>query len=175
MGGENRFPLSSTLWLVIIINAYELHTTVEWMPPGSCFRLRRTVPETYVPIITRRLLCCGYILKNFRVEKWVTWGHMFLCLSPGLAQLGQDEHKSVRIKLRAFCMKISLWLILYFWEKCRWPCSGFLLGIFSGGQNLLLCKFLLLCYCFRTKFQVGANCLRGCPLAPCGRKPAVLS
>ena len=25
----------------------------------------------------------------------------------------------------------------------------------GGGQNLLLCKFLLLCYCFRTKFQRG--------------------
>ena len=30
---------------------------------------------------------------------------------------------------------------------------GFLPGIFSGGQNLLSCKFLLLCYCFQTKFQ----------------------
>ena len=51
--------------------------------------------------------------------------------------------------------------------------TGFLLGIFfGGGQNLLLCKFLLLCYWFWTKFQGGAkvfrgaNCLRGCPLPP---------
>ena len=43
--------------------------------------------------------------------------------------------------------------------------SGFRLGIFSGGQNLLLCKFLLLCYRFRTKFQ-GGNCRRGAPPAP---------
>ena len=59
-------------------------------------------------------------------------------------------------------------------------CAGFLLGIFfrGGGQNLLLCKFLLLFYCFRTKFQgkakvfkEGANCLRGRPCPPCGRKP----
>ena len=33
--------------------------------------------------------------------------------------------------------------------------AGFLLGIFSGGQNLLLC------YCFRTKFQGGAKVFRG--------------
>ena len=51
-------------------------------------------------------------------------------------------------------------LLAFFWE------------FFRGGQNLLLCKFLLLCYCFRTKFQGGAkifrgaNCLRGAPPAP---------
>ena len=40
--------------------------------------------------------------------------------------------------------------------------AGFLLGIFSGGgQNLLLCKVLLLCYCFRTKIQRGAKVFRG--------------
>ena len=53
--------------------------------------------------------------------------------------------------------------------------AGFLLGIFSGGgegQNPLLCKFLLLCYCFRTKFQGGAkvfreaNCSGGRPRPP---------
>ena len=38
---------------------------------------------------------------------------------------------------------------------------GFLLGTFSWGVNLLVCKFLLLCYCFRTKFQGGANVFRG--------------
>ena len=46
-------------------------------------------------------------------------------------------------------------------------------NFFRGGQNLLLCKFLLLCHCFRTKFQGGtkvfrgANCFMGggsCPL-----------
>ena len=52
------------------------------------------------------------------------------------------------------------------------PFSGFLLGIFFGGgrQNLLLCKFLLLCYCFRTKFQGGAKVSGGQPVsgdAPC--------
>ena len=34
--------------------------------------------------------------------------------------------------------------------------TGFLPRIFPEGQNLLLCKFLLLCqffYCFQTKFQ----------------------
>ena len=45
-------------------------------------------------------------------------------------------------------------------------------NFFRGGQNLLLCKFLLLFYCFRTKFQGGAkvfrgaNCLRGHPPCP---------
>ena len=46
-------------------------------------------------------------------------------------------------------------------------------NFFQGGQSLLLRKFLLLCYCFRTKFQGGAkvfrgaNCLRGgAPLPP---------
>ena len=58
--------------------------------------------------------------------------------------------------------------------------SGFLLGIFfRGGQNLLLCKFLLLFYCFWTKFQEGAKVFRGQtasggPLPPCVRKPAVM-
>ena len=31
----------------------------------------------------------------------------------------------------------------------------------------MLCKVLLLCYCFRTKFQEGANCLRGAGAPPC--------
>ena len=30
-------------------------------------------------------------------------------------------------------------------------------NFFQGGQNLLLCKFRLLCYCFRTKFKGGAK------------------
>ena len=49
--------------------------------------------------------------------------------------------------------------------------TGFLLGIFSGGQNLLLCRFLLLCYCFRAKFQGGARVFRGGKL-PQGAPPA---
>ena len=45
--------------------------------------------------------------------------------------------------------------------------TAFLLGIFfRGGRNLLLCKFLLLFYCFRTKFQGGAKVFRGAPPAP---------
>ena len=44
---------------------------------------------------------------------------------------------------------------------CGTNFPGFLLGIFQGGQNLLLCKFLLLCFCFRTKFQGGAKVFRG--------------
>ena len=36
-------------------------------------------------------------------------------------------------------------------------------GIFSGRQNLLSCKFLLLCYCCQTKFQEGENYLKGAP------------
>ena len=44
-------------------------------------------------------------------------------------------------------------------------------NFFRGGQNLLLCKFLLLCYCFWTKFQggqkfSGGNCLRGGGASP---------
>ena len=35
---------------------------------------------------------------------------------------------------------------------------------FFRGQNLLLCKFLLLFYCFRTKFQGGAKVFKGVPL-----------
>ena len=46
----------------------------------------------------------------------------------------------------------------------------------------MLCKFLLLCYCFRTKISgcgkdcEGANCLRGGapPAPPCGRKPELV-
>ena len=35
-------------------------------------------------------------------------------------------------------------------------------NFFQGeGQNLLLCKFLLLFYCFRTKFQGGAKVFKG--------------
>ena len=45
--------------------------------------------------------------------------------------------------------------------QCLTPVTGFLLGIFSEEQNLLLCKFLLLCYCFRTKFQGGRKVFRG--------------
>ena len=49
----------------------------------------------------------------------------------------------------------------------------------GGGQNLLLCKFLLLFYCFQTKFQGGAKVFRGgtasggnpLPPPPNGRKP----
>ena len=61
-------------------------------------------------------------------------------------------------------------------------------NIFRGGQNLLLRKFLLLCYCFRTKFQGGAksprgaNCFRGRPpmeesqqIAVSGKKNIYLS
>ena len=50
--------------------------------------------------------------------------------------------------------------------------AGFLPGIFSGGQNLLLCKFLLFYYCFRTKFQGGAKSPRG--ELPQGGSPAPL-
>ena len=51
--------------------------------------------------------------------------------------------------------------------------TGFLLGIFfwGGGQNLLLCKFLLLFYCFRTKFQGGAKVFKGGKTASGGRPP----
>ena len=52
---------------------------------------------------------------------------------------------------------------------------GFLLGIFSrggGGQNLLLCKFLLLFYCFRTKFQGGAKVFVGGGKLPQGAPSA---
>ena len=38
---------------------------------------------------------------------------------------------------------------------------AFFQKFFQGGQNLLLCKFLLLCYCFRTKFQGGVKVFRG--------------
>ena len=44
----------------------------------------------------------------------------------------------------------------------------------EGGQNLLLCKFLLLCYCCRAKFQEGAKVSRGGG-GGCGRKPVGMS
>ena len=80
--------------------------------------------------------------------------------------LGLQDIQNKKKKLKEFNGFVNLlpWIITI---------SGFPLGIFSGGgQNLLLCKFLLLCYCFRTKFQGGAkvfrgaNCLRGRPLPP---------
>ena len=67
--------------------------------------------------------------------------------------------------------------------------TGFLPRIFPEGQNLLLCKFLLLCqffYCFQTKFQgatkvsewgakvfEGTNCLRRAPPSPLLKKARV--
>ena len=51
---------------------------------------------------------------------------------------------------------LPIWMLAFFWEFFR-----------GGGQSLLLCKFLLLCYCCQTKFLGGAkvfretNCLRG--------------
>ena len=45
-------------------------------------------------------------------------------------------------------------------------------NFFQGGQNLLLCKFLLLFYCFRTKFQGGAKVFRGGQTASGGRPHA---
>ena len=50
-------------------------------------------------------------------------GYMGTHLSPDLAQSSQNKDRSVPIKLQAFCMKISLWLILYFWKNCRRACS----------------------------------------------------
>ena len=57
-------------------------------------------------------------------------------------------------------------------------CSGFLPGIFSGRQNLLLCKFFVMLTFLLFSDQIsggqksprGANCLRG---APCERKPVL--
>ena len=65
-------------------------------------------------------------------------------------------------------------------SKFRTQHTSFLLGIFSGRQNLLSCKFLSLCYCFRTKIQEGAkilrwaNCLGGAPPAPLWNKASIL-
>ena len=44
---------------------------------------------------------------------------------------------------------------------------------FSGGGNLLLCKFLLLFYCFRTTFQGGAKVFKGEQTASGGGRPPV--
>ena len=54
-----------------------------------------------------------------------------------LAQSSQDKYKSVPINLQAFGMKISLWLILYFWGKLS---SGLFLGLFEkfGFLSLLV-------------------------------------
>ena len=76
----------------------------------------------------------------------------------------------------------SIWLRVPKWSRtdttCHQPAGAFYqLLAFSleflsrGGQNLLLCKFLLLFYCFRTKFQGGAKVFKGGKLpqggAPC--------
>ena len=77
--------------------------------------------------------------------------------------------------VQSWIITLTLWLkeVLIFAPKLIGFGPGCLPGIFSGGRNLLLCKFLLLYYCFRTKFQGGAkvfrgaNCLKGgtpCPL-----------
>ena len=69
------------------------------------------------------------------------------------------------------CVK-SMFQCRPFVLKClSWLSSG---NFFRGGQNLLLCKFLLLCYCFRTKFQGGAKVSGGKlpqEAPPCGRTP----
>ena len=74
---------------------------------------------------------------------------------------------------------------IYIYATCLNKCcfvSGFFLGLFSGGrgQNLLLCKFLLLFYCFRTKFQGEAKVFKGggqtaSGVPPRERKPAYCS
>ena len=65
-------------------------------------------------------------------------------------------------------------------DRCK-PHTSFWFSsrnFFQGG-NLLLCKFLLLFYCFRTKFQrgakvfKGANCLREHPPAPLWEKASI--
>ena len=90
-----------------------------------------------------------------------------LSLSCSIAKIGKREHITGK---KSIIIASSHYI------------AGFLLGIFfrGGGQNLLLCKFQFLFYCFRTKFQGGvkvfrmANCLRGVPPTPlCGRKPAL--
>ena len=47
---------------------------------------------------------------------------------------------------------------------------AFFQEFFHGGQNLLLWKFLLLCYCFRTKLHGGVKVFRG--ELPQGAAPA---
>ena len=75
------------------------------------------------------------------------------------------------------------------WELGDWLSSrNFFINFFKIFLNLLLCKFLLLFCCFRTKFQggakvfMGANCLRGAsscpplpPLAPLWKKARVIN
>ena len=68
----------------------------------------------------------------------------------------------VRFTSSSYCLSCFSMLIIVI--------TGFLLGIFSRGQNLLLCKFILLCYCFWTKFQGGAKVFRGAPPAPLWKK-----
>ena len=56
---------------------------------------------------------------------------------------------------------VSVLSIMEFIEHCFRPIRNILAKLaffqefFQRGQNLLLCKFLLLCYCFWTKFQEG--------------------
>ena len=63
----------------------------------------------------------------------------------------------------------------YLTKECRVRklYSGFLLGIFSGGHSLLLCKFLLLLYCFRPNFREGQKFSRGDKLPQGGAPPPV--
>ena len=55
-----------------------------------------------------------------------------------------------------FAENLYLLLVNYAVNPVKWLCSR----NFFGG-NPLLCKFLLLYYCFRTKFQGGAKVFRG--------------
>ena len=62
-------------------------------------------------------------------------------------------------------------LIFCHFSSCS-PSLAFSLEFFSvGGANLLLCKFLLLFYCFRTKFQGGANVSKGRGQIASGGRP----
>ena len=72
-------------------------------------------------------------------------------------------------------MIITIVAIATIAQKFDWRMVSTILAFsyefFSGGQNLLLCKFLLLFYCFRAKFQGGAKVFKGGKLpqggAPC--------
>ena len=93
----------------------------------------------------------------------------------------QKYHKAGRDTiLKSDLQHFGQWVFIYsHFCKKNGLSENMILGIFfRGGQNLLLCKFLLLCYCFQTKFQGvakvfrGANSLRGAP-APLWKKARI--
>ena len=67
-----------------------------------------------------------------------------------------------------FAENLYLLLVNYAVNPVKWLCSR---NFFGGRGNPFLCKFLLLFYCFRTKFQGGAKVYGGGGQTASGWRP----